>query len=111
MLDLKSEFGARVDRSLREKDIIWLTTVPPEGVPQPNPVWFLWDGGSILLYSQPDSYRIRNLQNNPKVSLHLEGADALGHNVIVITGEASLKFGCENPIPPTRRNMRNPCRR
>jgi hypothetical protein len=24
------------------EDVIWLTTVNQAGVPQPNPMWFLW---------------------------------------------------------------------
>ncbi len=99
MLTLSSEFAARVDQRLREAEIIWLTTVTPEGAPQPNPVWFFWDGEEIILYSQPGAYRIRNLKLNPKVALHLEGADVLGHNVIVLTGEAKLHPGYKAPHP------------
>jgi PPOX class probable F420-dependent enzyme len=96
MLDLSLEFSSLVDQRLREAEIIWLTTVTPAGAPQPNPVWFYWDGEYILIYSQPTAYRIRNLKHNPVVALHLEGADTLGHNVIILTGEAVL-----NPEYPT----------
>jgi PPOX class probable F420-dependent enzyme len=90
MLDLTTEFGARVDRHLKEQDVIWLTTVSPDGTPAPNPVWFFWDGKEFIIFSKPDSYRIRNIKMNPRVSLHLEGADALGNNVVVVTGKATL---------------------
>lgn len=99
MLNLSPEFVTVVDQRLREAEIIWLTTVTPEGSPQPNPVWYFWDGENIILYSQPGAYRIRNLKNNPRVSLHLEGADALGHNVIVLTGEAVLNPDYKSPHP------------
>jgi PPOX class probable F420-dependent enzyme len=99
MIDLTTEFGKRVDQRLKNEDVIWLTTVTPDGVAQPNPVWFYWDGEAIILYSQPDSFRIRNIQHNPKVTLNLEGADALGNNVVVIQGEAHLSSQYKQPHP------------
>ncbi len=90
MLDLTTEFGQRVEKRLSEDDVIWFTTVSPKGIPAPNPVWFFWDGEEIIVYSKPDSYRVRNIQQNPKVALNLEGADALGNNVIILQGDASL---------------------
>jgi PPOX class probable F420-dependent enzyme len=86
-----------VDRRLKEDDVIWFTTVSPDGTPAPNPVWFFWDGKEFIIYSKPDSYRIRNIEKNPRVSLHLEGADALGHNVVVVTGKATLNPHYQHP--------------
>jgi PPOX class probable F420-dependent enzyme len=99
MIDLTTEFGKRVDQRLKDENVIWLTTVTPDGVAQPNPVWFYWDGEAIILYSQPGSFRIRNIQHNPKVTLNLDGADALGHNVVVIQGEAQLNTQYQQPHP------------
>jgi PPOX class probable F420-dependent enzyme len=99
MIDLTNEFGRRADQRLRDEDVIWLTTVTPDGVAQPNPIWFYWNGESIILYSQPGSYRIRNIQQNRMVALNLQGAGVLGDNVVVITGEASLKFDYQQVDP------------
>ena len=93
MLDLDTQFAARVDQRLREEDIIWFTTVTPKGVPVSNPVWFDWDGDSITVYSEPTSYRVRNLKRNPNVCLHLQGVDGLGNNVVIFSGEAVLRPG------------------
>ena len=91
MIDLTTEFGVRVEKRLLEKQVIWLTTVSPSGIPQPNPVWFYWDGDTVLIYSQPDAYKVKNLINNPKVSLNFEGAAEQGGDVIVLTGEAVME--------------------
>jgi PPOX class probable F420-dependent enzyme len=99
MIDLTTEFGHRVEQRLRYEEVIWLTTVTPMGVAQPNPVWFYWDGEVIIVYSQPGSYRIRNIQHNPMVTLNLEGADVLGNNVVVIQGRAQLKHNYPQPFP------------
>jgi PPOX class probable F420-dependent enzyme len=90
MLDLTSESGINLDRRLRQEEVIWLTTVASDGTPHPNPVWFCWDGQEIIIYSQPGAHRIRNLQQNPKVALNLQGAGPMGEDVVVIYGVAKM---------------------
>lgn len=41
IIDLTTEYGARVARRLQDEQVIWLTTVGRDGTPQPNPVWFI----------------------------------------------------------------------
>ena len=83
-------FGDRVARRLRDERIIWLTTVGADGTPQPNPVWFLWDGDTFLIYSLPHAARIANIRRNPRVSLNLDG-NGRGGDIVVITGDAHLR--------------------
>ena len=87
--DLSSEFGGRVASRLRNEQVIWLTTVGRTGTPQPNPVWFLWDGEAFLIYTQPTAYKLRNLRHNPRVALHFDSGED-GEDVIVFTGTAIL---------------------
>ena len=89
MLDLATEFGERADRRLREDEIGWFVTVRPDGTPIPVPVWFTWDGETILLYSQPRTGKLRNIAANPRVSFHLD-TDEHGDDMIVVTGTASV---------------------
>ena len=93
MLDFTTDFGKRLKRHLEEDEVVWFTSVTPRGMPSPNPVWFYWDGEVILVYSQPASYRVRNLRHNPQVALTFEGADALGNEFAVIQGEATMQPG------------------
>jgi PPOX class probable F420-dependent enzyme len=89
MLDLNTEFGVRADRRLREEIMIWLTTVRADLTPQPSPVWFLWDGSTILIYSRPDTPKIRNITRQPTIALHLDG-DGQGGNIVILTGKAAI---------------------
>lgn len=89
MLGFNSKFGRRVLRRLKSEKIIWLTTVGPEGTPQPRPVWFYWDGTSILIYSQPQAHKIQHIKRQPRVALHLN-TDAEGGDVAVLLGMASV---------------------
>jgi PPOX class probable F420-dependent enzyme len=89
MLDLTTEFGARADRRLRTDEIGWFTTVRADGTPVPVPVWFVWDGETILLYSQPKAGKVRNIAANPRASLHLD-TDRHGNDMVVVTGVARV---------------------
>ena len=94
--DPTTPFGERVARRLREERLIWLTTVDARGMPQPTPIWFLWDEATstILMYSRADAKRLVHMQQNPRVALNFDG-NGFGGDIIVITGEAQL-----SPVDP-----------
>ena len=64
-------------------------TVNGRGAPQPSPVWFLWDDGSILLYSRPDTAKLRNIEGNPRVAMHLND-EGRGDDVVILSGRAAV---------------------
>ena len=88
-LDTSTEFGQRASRRLREDLIGWLVTVTADQAPQPVPVWFWWDGQTCLIYSRPDTGKLRNLAANSRVALHLDG-DGQGGNIVILSGEARV---------------------
>ena len=89
----------KVAQRLRRELVIWLTTVRADGMPQPTPVWFLWDGETFLIYTKPNARKLRNLAHDSKVALSLN-CDEWGSEVVVFTGEASL----DQAAPPVNRN-------
>jgi PPOX class probable F420-dependent enzyme len=89
MIDLTTALGVRAAKRLKEEYVVWLTTVTPAGIPQPNPVWFYWDGKTLLMYSQPSAHKVRNILKNPNVSVNFQ-ADNEGGNIVVLTGTASI---------------------
>jgi PPOX class probable F420-dependent enzyme len=88
-IDRSTPFGARVHDRLRHDRLAWLTTVGSDGTPRPAPVWFLWDAGTILVYSKPSSLKLKHLERNPRVALNLDG-DGRGGDIVVITGSAAV---------------------
>jgi len=96
VLDLDSPAGARADRRLRTEQILWLTTVRADGQPQSSPVWFLWDGETFLVFSQPSAQKLRNLAANPRVAVHLE-SDGTGDEVLTVDGTAAV----DTEVPPS----------
>ncbi|MFC8527870.1 TIGR03667 family PPOX class F420-dependent oxidoreductase [Nocardia sp. NPDC057227] len=94
VVDTDTEFGARVAERLASDQIAWLTTVGPSGTPQPNPVWFLWSDGTLLIFSRPDQAKIRNIRRNPRISVHFNSTET-GGDVVVFTGTAHIE-----EVPP-----------
>jgi PPOX class probable F420-dependent enzyme len=99
MQELSFQITPHIARRLKEELVIWLTTVSGDGTPQPNPVWFYWDGSGFLIYTRPSSAKLKNIARNPRVSLNFEGAEALGGDVVVFTGEAKIEKSLPAPHP------------
>jgi PPOX class probable F420-dependent enzyme len=87
-IDQGDERGAHASQRLASDRIGWLTTVAPDGTPQASPIWFLWDGHEILVYSL-DSPRARNVAERPRVSLNLDG-NGLGGDIVIVEGTARI---------------------
>lgn len=74
---------------LADEQIIWLTTVDAAGGPVSTPVWFLWQNESFLVFSQPDTGKLRHIAANPRVALNLNSSPS-GGEVVALTGQAAL---------------------
>lgn len=95
MIDLTTNFGKHASRRLLKEEIIWLTTTDRRGSPQPRPVWFLWDGETILIFSQPGAHKVSHIRRNKRVALNLDSADS-GEDIVVIVGDATIPT---SPVP------------
>jgi PPOX class probable F420-dependent enzyme len=85
------EISSSLEKRLREEKTIWLTTVRADGTPQSVPVWYLWDGETFLIFSQPTAQKLKNIAQNPKVSLIFAHTDVFGEEgFAVVTGEAAV---------------------
>jgi PPOX class probable F420-dependent enzyme len=87
VLNFRTRFGRRVRRRLLREKVVWLTTIDPKNTPQPRPVWFHWDGRTMLVLSQPKTAKLRHVARNPNVSLNFN-TDEDGDDVTVLTGSA-----------------------
>jgi PPOX class probable F420-dependent enzyme len=90
------ELTGQIEKHLVDDKIVWLTTVTPGGRPAPRPVWFLWDGTGVVIYSQPDGAKIKHIAVHNEVSLHFNCTPG-GGDVVVISGRAELVPGA--PLP------------
>ena len=88
MIDFTTPLGMRAAQRLNSDFFVWLTSVSPSGVPQPRPVWFIWEDDAFLIYSQPHARKLEHIARNPNVTLHFDaGAKGLDVQVFVATAE------------------------
>jgi PPOX class probable F420-dependent enzyme len=93
-----SRLGRHAVQRFKKEKVIWLTTVGREGSPQPRPVWFLWERGRFLIYSQAPGRKLIHIRRNPKVALSLN-SDRDGDDVVVVLGKARI----DRRMPPADR--------
>lgn len=93
VLDPSDEGTAQVLERLEHDRAGWLTTVAGDGTPQSSPIWFIWDGDGLYLYSRR-SARVRNIRRNPRVSFNLDG-NRMGGKVVVFEGTAVIDDGAK----------------
>src|SRR5258707_8412307 len=89
MLDSTDPKIADIEDRVRNDPIIWLSSVRADGRPHSVAVSFLWDGKSILIFSQPHAQKIRNVRHNPNVMLALDDTKS-GDDVVMFEGKAEL---------------------
>lgn len=89
MIDFTSDVGKRAKERIASEQIVWLTTVSTGNIPQPRPVWFIWDNETFLIYTSSQAMKVRQIERNPHVALHFNGT-ADGDDIQVFIGEAII---------------------
>jgi PPOX class probable F420-dependent enzyme len=89
-IDPSSAPAGHVLERLRSEHHIWLTTLSGSGAPQPGPVWFLWRDDSVLIFSHPETLKVRAIRRDSHVSLNLN-SNATGGDVGIF--DATLDDG------------------
>jgi PPOX class probable F420-dependent enzyme len=73
--DPANDVHARALARLEAEQIAWIGTTGRDGYPHAVPVWFLWRDGRALIFSEPNTAKVRNLRADGRVALHLEAGD------------------------------------
>lgn len=84
-VEINSQFAAQI----RSAYFAWFTTVRADGMPQPTPVWFIWEKDTFLVYSMPTAQKVQNIRKNPRVALSFAG-DEQANEYVVVMGEAVI---------------------
>ncbi len=86
---------AELDAFLAERRTCRVATTGPDGRPHVGPLWFVWDGRALWLYSLTRSRRWADLRRDPRVAVvvddgreygELRGAELSGR--VTTVGEA-----------------------
>lgn len=88
--DISTDSGKHAQHLLETGYIVWLTTVDGDGRPYPSPVWFLYeDDGTVLIYSQRNKPKLRNIGSNAAVALNFDSEDK-GERIVIFEGAAVI---------------------
>ena len=52
-----------------------LVTIGPDGVPDPTAMWFVLDGGQIVMRTYAKSQKVRNIERDPRVAVLIEDGE------------------------------------
>lgn len=64
----------------------WLATTRPDGSPHSMPLWGVWQDGTFLFDTHPQSQKVTNLTNDPRAVVHLESTE----EVVVLEGAVEV---------------------
>jgi PPOX class probable F420-dependent enzyme len=92
LLDITRDDDRHTAERLSTEPVIWLGTVRPDGRPHNVPVWFAWHDPLVLIFSMPETAKVRNVRASPAVSLALDSADG-GRDIVLAEGRATLVTG------------------
>ena len=73
---------------MKTNHLIWLVTVNQRNEPKPTLAWYWWDGSTVLIYSQPEKPKLRNIAANPNVALHLDAERDGSEEVTIVSATA-----------------------
>ena len=93
---------------LGEQHTCRFATTGPDG-PHVAPVWFVWDGQAIWVYSLTRSQRWANVSRDPRVAVVVDD----GHHYhelhgVEIEGQATVVGPCREPARKTRTRPSSP---
>lgn len=67
--------GDEIDVFLGEERTCRVATIGGDGAPHVAPLWFVWDGGALWLYSIVKSQRSADLQRDPRVAIVIDAGE------------------------------------
>ena len=87
--DARDPVHTRALERLAGEQVGWFGTIGRDGFPHAVPIWFLWRGDRVLIMSEPQTAKVRNLRENGRALFHLEAGDD-GEQLLVLRGHAAI---------------------
>ena len=85
-----------IQKFLATKEVVVLATVQSDGAPLAMPMWFLHTPTSLTMISVADTQKVRNLRNDPRVSVVAEAVGS-GGEVRGVTVQGRAEFLADGP--------------
>ena len=82
----------QIEAYLSKPHIADLATVRPDGSPHVAPVWFLYEDGVVKVLAETSSVKVKNLKNEPRVSVSI-ATDQQPYEYVIVNGVAEVSGG------------------
>lgn len=93
-MEISKEKKEFIDTFLQEPLLARIATADRAGQPHVIPVWYGWDGESIWISSYSNTRKIKDLAENPKISIAIDVAGEKGDTrAVIFEGKATLVKG------------------
>jgi PPOX class probable F420-dependent enzyme len=109
------QLDADVVRLAKGKNLATVVTLMPNGQPQALLTWVDTDGENVLVNTEPQRQRARNIRRDPRITVLIHSADdpwdwaeVRGHVVETVTGEQARQHIDELSRKYVGRDYRNP---
>jgi PPOX class probable F420-dependent enzyme len=109
------QLDADVVRLAKGKNLATVVTLMPNGQPQALLTWVDTDGEHVLVNTEPQRQRARNIRRDPRITVLIHSADdpwdwaeVRGHVVGTVTGEQAREHIDELSRKYVGSNYRNP---
>ncbi len=93
-----SDTNTKIDNLLNQTMIGFLSTLNQDGSPNTMPLWYEWDGQSVLMFSGADTAKIRRLRRDPRAALCI--AEGVGVMEAWVSVEGTVE--CIDDLQRTR---------
>jgi PPOX class probable F420-dependent enzyme len=71
-----------------------MATANKDGQPHVVPVWYAWDGNTLWISAYADTRKVKDLQENPLISVAIDEVSADGKTqAVILEGKAELLRG------------------
>jgi PPOX class probable F420-dependent enzyme len=91
MEELSPEKRNFVNTFLSEPRIARMATANREGQPHVVPVWYAWDGNTLWISAYADTRKVKDLQENPLISVAIDEVSQDGKmQAVILEGKAVL---------------------
>ena len=93
MEELSPEKRNFVNTFLSEPRIARMATANREGQPHVVPVWYAWDGNTLWISAYADTRKVKDLQENPLISVAIDEVSLEGTTqAVILEGKAVLLY-------------------
>jgi PPOX class probable F420-dependent enzyme len=90
ILDSTDPVQAKALRMVEHDLIAWFVTIANDGSPRAVPVWFFWQGGRVMILSEPKTGKVAAVRRGAPVLIHLQAGGPFGDDVVILHGTARI---------------------